>query len=129
PNFLFRADNSQNFLVIVYGDAAIRLTPRGEGEVANGVHMSPRLSPRPIIGGSHSAPSGLSISTPARTTTSPVSSPRRAMPPLLGSNSSYAVAFSYPDPSAGGVIPSETPPTTPGRQLARPYSPGTHCRL
>lgn len=90
---------------------------------------SPRMSPRPLPGGSQSAPAGLSLSS-QRQPTSPMSSPRRvAVPPLLGSNSSYAGAFGYADPGSAGVLqsPSSNAPNTPSPRtpgLPRPYSPG-----
>eukprot|EP01122_Echinamoeba_exundans_P005253 TRINITY_DN15418_c0_g1_i1.p1 TRINITY_DN15418_c0_g1~~TRINITY_DN15418_c0_g1_i1.p1 ORF type:complete len:441 (-),score=70.14 TRINITY_DN15418_c0_g1_i1:175-1443(-) len=116
----------------LYGDGALRLTPRGDGDAMaspGGASMSPRLSPRPLPGGSQSAPAGLSLSAVSRNSTSPVSSPRRVVvPPLLPSNSSYAGAFGYSDPAAAGVMQSATanPPTTPSPRnpIPRPYSPG-----
>lgn len=114
---------------LVYGDGALRLTPRGEGDAMaspGGPALSPRMSPRIIPSGSQSAPAGLSLAA-VRQQTSPVSSPRRvAIPPLLGSNSSYAGAFGYMDPSAAGVM-SVNAPTTPSPRnptgLPRSYSP------
>lgn len=86
------------------------MTPRSDGDVLGPV--SPRLvSPRPIHGGSLSAPSGLTLSSTSAT------SPRRAVPPLLGSSSSYAGAFGFVAESTQTGT-GTSPPSTPSPRSA-----------